>query len=299
MANRYFTDKYLARVEDKNTVLCAGLDPADYEMGRGEKGLGEGIWKKSWALSYLEAVAPYCAAVKPNIQYWQGVGDIKELHEVEDLASSLGLAIIEDRKLADIGSTNDAGMFFAAKGANAVTLAPYAGNIAEAAEMLEAREIGGIAMCLMSNPQYEREKRKWVPVSSEEARGFNPVHIHDVGGSQKFVEQYIYLADQIERSGLAGLVIGAPSEKNHLTEEELKNVRRYITNERLILVPGVGAQGGGVDAFWKDGLFGSDRLIVNVGRGLMFPQGSKTTPREQASVAKHFRDMLNEARKAA
>ena len=63
-------DKWWQTVEAKNSVLCAGLDPAHFDMGRGEKGLGEDADFNEWAHQYLEAVAPYAAALKPNIQYF-------------------------------------------------------------------------------------------------------------------------------------------------------------------------------------------------------------------------------------
>jgi len=77
-----FLEKWLEAVNKKNSVLCAGLDPAEFEMERGEKGLPEGIDKKEWSLRYIEAVAPYCAAIKPNIQYWKGGGDLKDLQDI-------------------------------------------------------------------------------------------------------------------------------------------------------------------------------------------------------------------------
>jgi len=70
-----FREKWLAAVDKKNSVLCAGLDLADFEMGRGVEGLPSGVKKRDWTLAYIEAVAPHSAALKPNFQYWKGEGD--------------------------------------------------------------------------------------------------------------------------------------------------------------------------------------------------------------------------------
>ena len=157
-----FKEKWLTAVEKKNSVLCAGMDPAEFHMGRGDEGLPESQpSKRHWALGYIEAVAPYCAAIKPNIQYWKGRGymqdeqDMCTLSEMCSLSHSLGMVVIEDSKLADIGPTNDAGMYYAAKKRmDAITYSPFAGNIKEAAEQAHKHNLGLISMCLMSNPEY-------------------------------------------------------------------------------------------------------------------------------------------------
>jgi hypothetical protein len=45
-----FREKWLEVVEKKNTVLCAGLDPAIFEMERAEKGLPDFRSKLSWSM---------------------------------------------------------------------------------------------------------------------------------------------------------------------------------------------------------------------------------------------------------
>jgi orotidine-5'-phosphate decarboxylase len=114
-------------LKKKNSVLCAGLDPAEHEMGRGNKGLSEGVDKTMWALNFVQAVASDCVAIKPNIQYWQDIDGMDGLRCINECATDLGLVVIEDKKLADIGSTNDAGIFYASERAHAVTYSPFAG----------------------------------------------------------------------------------------------------------------------------------------------------------------------------
>lgn len=286
-----FLEKWLESVDEKDSVLCAGLDPAEFAMGRGEKGLPEGASKLSWATKYIRAVAPYCAAVKPNFQYFKAIGDIEALHSISVTAQGLGMLVIDDSKLADIGSTNDAGMFYAAQRADAVTFSPFAGNMKEAAKQAKNRDIGIITMCLMSNPEYEREKNKLVSVKREESYNRPDLRMLE---NILYVKQYIQLAHDIKAFGIDGVVIGAPSEKNHITNEEIATVKRYVGDNMLVLLPGVGAQGGEASEIWK--YFDKDKVIVNVGRSLMFPNGSNSTPEEQAAKAKQYQEMLNELR---
>lgn len=293
-----FREKWLVAVEEKNSVLCAGLDPAEFKMGRGEEGLPKSVKdnqdKLAWGMRYLEAVAPYCAAVKANIQYWKAEGNMESLAILSEAAQEFGLEAIDDSKLADIGSTNDAGLYHAKqKGFDTVTVAPFAGNLKEAAEQAKKRDIGLISMCLMSNPEYERVKNEWVRIDSKEdyCNPFDAIEIEGV----PHVKKYIQLAHDAAQYGLDGIVIGAPSKKNHLKEKEIFVARAYSRDDTLVLLPGVGAQGGEAQAIWK--YFNPNNVIVNVGRAVMFPKGSGSSPKEQAEAAKHYRDMLNELRK--
>lgn len=284
-----FREKWLTAVEKKNSVLCAGLDPAEFEMGRGEKGLPEGASKLGWALRYVEAVAPHCAAIKYNIQYWKGEDDAKTLAQIGKLAHNLGMVVIDDSKLADIGETNDAGIFYAKKrGADAVTYSPFPGNIEEAAKQAKARDIGIISMCLMSNSEYEAEKNKLVRIPNQDVLVYDSESVFSFQG-EGYVRQYLKLALDSERFGIDAIVIGAPSKKNHIKEEEIAKVRNLVSENMLVLLPGVGAQGGEAQAIWK--YFGKDNVIVNVGRDLMFP---KEMSHEE--VARNYQNKLNSLR---
>jgi len=290
-----FRERWLAAVEDKNSVLCAGLDPAEFSMGRGKKGLPPGTNKRDWALRYVAAVAPYCAAVKPNFQFWKGAEDVATLMEVSLLADHLGLVVIDDSKLADIGDTNEAGIYFTARrGGHAVTIAPYAGNMAEAQIQGDNAGVGVITMCLMSNPDYAREKNKLVAVDeNDHYPSKDIVRVDD----RPFVRQFMVNANEARLHGLAGIVIGAPSEKNHLTDEELAKARHYSGDQMLVLLPGVGAQGGEAAKIWK--YYPSDGVIVNVGRGLMFPNGATSAEDDWKAKAQEYQKILNEKRNAA
>ncbi len=168
-----FREKWLEAVEKKNSVLCAGLDPAEFLMGRGEKGRPAGTDKLSWAFQYIEAIAPYCAALKPNIQYWKNAanlqmsskGGMQSLLEITFFAHNKGLVVIDDSKITGIGDTNEAGFFYAKqKEFDVVTFSPFAGNMQEAVQQTHARNLGLISMVLMSNPEYEDEKKKLVRI---------------------------------------------------------------------------------------------------------------------------------------
>jgi orotidine-5'-phosphate decarboxylase len=291
------TKTWLETVDKRNSILCAGMDPAEFAMGRTAKGEGllPGVNKRNWALNYLKAVAPYCAAVKPNLRYWGGVEDLATVREIVGTAKDLGLVVIQDSKEADIGSTNDSGIFYAAmRGADAITIAAFAGNMEEAAKQGRDRKIDVINMCLMSNPEYERVKNMWVDVSKDVA-SYDKEDVFEIGNIPH-VKHYQVLAHDAGKFGYAGIVVGAPSAKNHLKDFEIVGATRYFGRTELVLVPGIGAQGGEVPMLAKH--FNANHLICNVGRALMFPNCADSTPQDQANAAKQYQEMLNKLRAA-
>lgn len=295
-----FLETWLAAVDKKDSVFCVGIDPADFEMERGSKGLPKGTNKMDWTLKFVESVAPYAAAIKPNALYWkkpgsadeQIKGDLEILAEVSALAGSLGnLVVIEDCKYADIGDTNDAGIFYSSKRpVNAVTFSPFAGNMEEGVKQAHARGIGLIPMCLMSNPEYEQEKNKLVNITSKKD-AYDSEDTIDFR-NKLYTLQYVQLAHDAAEFGADAIVIGAPSEKNHITDYNISRARANAGANMLVLLPGVGHQGGEAGKIWK--YFSPDHVIVNVGRALMFPKES-----DHATTAKHYQKMLNDLRKPA
>ncbi|MBI4089537.1 MAG: orotidine 5'-phosphate decarboxylase [Candidatus Levybacteria bacterium] len=288
-------ESWFASVDKRNSILCAGIDPPEYIMGRSEKGSGlpAGINKRDWVLRYLGAVEPYIAAFKPNVRY---VEDNALLCELGMFAQDKGLVFIQDSKEADIGKTNDAGIFRAAlRGAHAVTLAPFAGNMKEAIEQGIDRNIGLITMGLMSSPDYAKIKNMWVDVSDDVAC-YETKDIKQIDGVPH-TRFYIKQTRDANRFGLAGIVLGAPSTANHITPEEIGRVKFYSGDLSLKLVPGIGTQGGEVTSLATS--FNPTELIANVGRALMFPTGTYSETDDWVGAAQTYRNMLNELRKRA
>ncbi len=287
-------DAWLESVERKNSILCAGIDPAEYLLGRSEKGTGlpAGTKKRDFVLRYLEAVEPFISAFKPNVRY---IEDDALLCELGMFAEDKKLVYIHDSKEADIGETNDAGIFRAAlRGAHAVTLAPFAGNMKEAAGQGKDRRISLITMGLMSSPDYAKVKNMWVDIS-DDVNAYDSDDIKEIDGVPH-TRFYIKQVRDANRFGLAGIVLGAPSTLNHIAPGEVERVKHY-GSLLFKLVPGIGAQGGEVSALAR--YFEAKELIANVSRALMFPAGAYSSKEDWISAAKTYRDMLNGLRVAA
>jgi orotidine 5'-phosphate decarboxylase subfamily 2 len=262
-AGNTFADKWHAAVARKDSILCAGLDPADYWQAA-ENTLPEKVDKLAWCLDFIDKVAPYAAAVKPNRNFIKDFSQ-SEVRSIVDRIHSHGMVAIDDSKLADIGNTNDSGFYHAdQEGYDAVTYAPFPGNIGEAAKQAHNRGLGLIPLVLMSNPEYKLMKNAQL-------------------GDKRLYE---HVASEIATHNIDGMVIGAPSPSNHITDSEVRRVRE-LAGERLVLMPGIGAQGG--DAKYILDVFG-DNVIANVGRAVLYAK-------DPAAEAKKYRDMLNGLRK--
>ncbi len=261
---KLFREKWLESVKRKNSILCVGLDPAEY--GQRADSIPHGISKLEWAIQFIGKVAPFAAAVKPNRNYIKDLSR-EDIQKINNLVHVLGMVSIDDSKLVDIGDTNDSGLYHAqAEGFDAVTYSPFPGNMQEAVNQARARGLGLIPLVLMSNKQFKRMKNMRI-------------------GNMRAFEYYAWQAAEYDADAI---VVGAPSPDNHITDEEVRAVKE-IVEDKLVLMPGVGAQGG--DAQYIINRFGKDNVIANVGRAI----AGRYNP---AKAAEKYQKMLNELRSA-
>lgn len=251
-----FRQQWLAAAKNKNSLLCVGIDPAEPAQRHAQQ-IPLGADKLTWSLEIIDAVAPFAAGIKLNRNYYKDISR-SAMQTLNARIHALGMVSIDDSKLADIGETNDAGIYHAKQeGFDAITYAPFPGNILQAAEQARKHELGLIPLILMSNPEYKLMKTAQIQ-------------------GEPF---YLYLARQSAKADVAGVVIGAPSQTNHITATEIAEVAALLP-EALALVPGIGAQGGELGPILK--LFGQ-RTIANVGRAIIFAK-------DPAAAAKSFRE---------
>ncbi|MFW7381100.1 MAG: orotidine 5'-phosphate decarboxylase / HUMPS family protein [Oligoflexus sp.] len=259
-----FIEKWREAVRVKNSCLCVGIDPA-HTGQRQEQSLASSIDKLEWTASIIEKVAPFAAAIKLNRNYYKDLSQA-DMQRLNRLIHQQQILSIDDSKLADIGETNDTGLYHAAEeGFDSVTYAPFPGNIGETAAFAKDRGIGLIMLVLMSNPEYELIKN----ASIQGMRAFE------------------YFARQAAKHQIEAVVVGAPSPKNHVMIDELQTILSILNPDQLVLVPGVGAQGGNLEPLVET--FG-DRAMINVGRSIIYhddPAGE--AQRLQAQINRYRR----------
>src|SRR3989344_1510290 len=178
---------------------------------------------------------------------------IEQTHEYA-AAFKLNIAFYEAR--GDKGNTNEGYVIslFDWLGFDAVTVNPYLGQ--EAVQpFLDRKDKGSIILCRTSNP----------------GAGELQDQLVDLAGRQ--VSLWEVIAERVSKiwnkNNNCMLVVGATY------PEEMKKIRE-ITGGMTFLVPGVGAQGGSVEAIVKAGLNSAGLgLIINSSRGIIFSADPK------------------------
>ncbi len=245
-----------ARTAQLGAPLCLGIDPHPDQLPEGLARDAGGI--ETFARGLIEAAAEHAVAIKINVAFFEAFGSPgwAALERVRRDVPTDVLCLL-DAKRGDIGSTAEryAAGLFGRLDADAVTLSPYLGE--DAIEpFLAHRDRLVYVLARTSNPSA-------VTIQALQTEG---------GTVHEAVARWV-----AERwpGGRVGLVVGAtaPNELRHL---------RNIVPGPAFLVPGVGAQGGDLDASvrWCHGA--SAPGLVSVSRAIA---GASTGP-DWASAAR-------------
>ena len=274
MAAMTFIDKLRARWQQADTLLCVGLDPDLAKFP--ERFIEDDDALFNFCRDIADATAEYACAFKPQIAYFAahngGEAALQRL-----IAHINGahpeVPVILDAKRGDIGSTAQqyAAEAFERFGADAVTLNPYMGKDS-AQPFLDYNDRGCVFLCHTSNPG---------------ARDFQEL---DVGGEPLYQRIARTIANDWNSDGNCALVVGATF------PEELKVIRGLV-GEMPLLIPGVGAQGGDVEAVMKNGKTadGSGPMI-NSSRGILYASRGEDYAEAAAIAARELRDAINRYR---
>jgi orotidine-5'-phosphate decarboxylase len=215
-------DRLRARIARLGAPLCLGIDPhpdaLPDELTRDVRGI------ETFARGLLEAAAEHAVAVKVNVAFFEAFGSpgwaaLERL--VGDLPDDHFLVL--DAKRGDIGSTSEryAASLFGLLAADAVTLSPYLG--VDTVEPFLA---------------YPGQVVYLVTRTSNPSGG----QLQDLSvGGAPLHERVASWAASTWTDGRVGLVVGAT------VPAELERLRR-IAPTLGFLVPGVGSQGGDLDA---------------------------------------------------
>jgi orotidine-5'-phosphate decarboxylase len=244
-----------------NSLLCVGLDPDPVKFPAHLQGKPEAIY--DFCTAIVDATADAVCCFKPQIAYFaaqRAEGQLEALiahiHEKHP-----GIPVILDAKRGDIGSTAEqyAREAFERYGADAVTVNPYMGHDSVEPYLAYGGK-GVILLCRTSNP------------------GGSDLQFLDVGGEKLYERVARLVADEWNSSGQCALVVGATF------PAEIARVRD-IVGDMPLLVPGIGAQGGDIEATLRAGktvdgaglMINSSRAILYAGKGEDFASAARKT----------------------
>jgi len=274
-----FAAKLRARWNTADSLVCVGLDPDPAKFPDAFVDDDDALF--SFCRDIVDATAEYACAFKPQIAYFAAHNDgeaaLQRLIAHID-ANHPDVPVILDAKRGDIGSTAEqyAVEAFDRFGADAVTLNPYMGRDS-AAPFLARNDRGCVFLCHTSNPG---------------ARDFQELPVPDGSGGSEPLYQRIArtIANEWNADGNCALVVGATF------PEELK-VIRGIVGDMPLLIPGVGAQGGDVEAVVKNGWTADGTgLMINSSRGILYASNGAGYAEAAANAARALRDEINRYR---
>ncbi len=262
-----FNEKLINAMKRNESLLCIGLDPDPELMPS-----GMGVLKFNKAI--IDATSDLVCAYKLNLAFYEALDD-----GIDDLKRTIkyipdNIPAIADAKRGDIGNTARAyaKAIFTNLGFDATTVNPYLG-FDSIEPFIEQWDKGIFILCRTSNPgaaDFQSLpfvlKRKQLPL---------------------FEIVALRAAQWNKQSNNIGLVMGATY------PEELKLIRQNHPN-MLLLIPGIGAQGGdlasavryGANARGQKAIFSSSRQIIYASRGRDFAEAAR-------QVASSLRDEIN------
>jgi len=248
-------------IKERTSYLCIGLDTDPLRIPEHLRSEPDPIFTFNKAI--IDATHDLCVAYKPNIAFYEALGPAgwhaleKTLEYIPDTHFT-----IADAKRGDIGNTSRmyARAFFSTLDFDAVTVAPYMG-IDSVSPFLEFED-------------------KWVGLlgltSNTGSSDFQM--IRDADG-QALYQRVLTTAQTWGTPDNLMFVIGA-------THPERIAEVRALAPESFFLVPGVGAQGGDLEAVIQHGRTADGGgLLINSSRGIIY--------------AGTDRDFAKDARKAA
>ena len=266
------------RWTDADTRVCVGLDPEPSKFPARFNDHPDAVF--AFCRDIVDATAPYVCAFKPQIAHFAALGaeDALERLIAHIHAAHPGIPVILDSKRGDIGSTarHYASEAFDRYAADAVTANPYLGR--DSVEpFLERSERGVVILCRTSNPG---------------AGDLQDLVVTGDDGAQRPLYQQVArtIARDWNGHGNCMLVVGAT------WPAQLREVRA-IVGDMPFLVPGVGAQGGDVQAVVENARTADGTgLVVSSSRAVLYATSGEDYAGAAATAARALRDEINRYR---
>lgn len=271
-----FLTKLDAVVTKNNSLLCVGLDPNTEMLPDHLKNEPQAYLTFNKAI--IDATADLVCAYKPNSAFYEahGAEGVEELKQTCDYIQTKypDIPIILDAKRGDIGSTNDQYSKFAFDylGADAITIQPYMGREA-VSPFLDRKEKGIIILLRTSNP------------------GSGELQDLSVNGNILYLHLLANIQKDWNTNGNCLVVVGATY------PEELAEIRKAAGDDMVFLVPGIGAQGGDVEATIKAGINSAGKgIIINSARDIIYASSGEDFAEAAKTRATQVRDEINQQR---
>jgi orotidine-5'-phosphate decarboxylase len=264
-----FGDRIAAAVDTKRSQLVVGLDPrpellpvelrGDVHHGRAAAADAVGRFCRG----LIDAVAPYVVGVKAQLAYFETLGadGVRAFEDVCDYARSANLVVIADAKRGDIGSTARAyaDAYLERREdmpppVDALTVSPYLGSDSIEPFLAACRRSGNGIFCLVKTSNAGSADLQDAALSDGRRLWHQVAELVDAWGQ-----------DLIGERGLSsvGAVVGA-------TYPRAVAEARKLMPQAILLLPGVGAQGGTPADVARAFTSGPASALVPVSRSVIY-----------------------------
>ena len=264
-------ERLRARLARLGAPLCLGIDPHPDALPDGLSRDVRGV--ETFARGLLEAAAEAAVAVKVNVAFFEALG-AAGWAALERLRSDVPTdhVLLLDGKRGDIGLTAErqAASLFGELAADGVTVSPYLGEDAIEPFLAYPDRLVYV-LARTSNPS---------------AGTFQDLRVEGTG--ERLHERVATWAAGRWPEPRVGLVVGATA------AEDLLALRRLLPGPAF-LVPGVGAQGGDVDAAVRSCHGALAPGLVNVTRGIAAASMGADWRQAAATAAQRWRGIMAEA----
>ncbi|HEX2533895.1 MAG TPA: orotidine-5'-phosphate decarboxylase [Chitinophagaceae bacterium] len=246
----------------KKTYLCVGLDTDLTKIPAHLQGQPDALFRFNKEI--IDATLEHCVAYKINTAFYEAYGT-RGWEAMEQTAAYIPATHfkIADAKRGDIGNTSSqyARAFFETLNFDAITVAPYMGSDS-VLPFLEYENKWTILLGLTSNP------------------GAQDFELQQFGGEYLYEKVLKTAAGWGTEENLM-FVIGA-------TQAEAFDRIRERTPRHFYLVPGVGAQGGSLQAISEKALLPDGGLLVNASRAVIYASRGEDFAREAGIIAHQY-----------
>jgi orotidine-5'-phosphate decarboxylase len=272
-----FHTRLRARERSADSLVCIGLDPVPAKLPDGFAPTADGV--ADFCIEIIRATQDIASCYKPNLPFYLSLGDegAAALRRVREAIPS-DIPVVLDCKVNDLGDTALAWaqVAFDYLEVDAIVTAPYMGE--DALVPYFAREGKGVIVLVKtSNPGSD-------DFQNLELADGTPLYLHVADRCRTW--QDAYPAD-------IGMVVGATY------PEQLAHVRQRCPDQ-VILLPGLGAQGGDVAASVRAGIDAQGgSLLCSASRSIMYASNGADFAEAAHAEARRMRDEINTHRHQA
>jgi len=256
------------QIQKKKSYLCIGLDSDLEKIPKHLLNHADPIFEFNKQI--IDATKEFCVAYKPNMAFYEALGP-KGWESLQKTINYIpkNIFTIADAKRGDIGNTSSlyAKAFFKQMNFDAITVAPYMGED--------------------SVKPFLEFKNKWVILlahtSNSGSADFQGVESKE---GRKLYEEVILKSQEWATPDQLMYVVGA-------TRADKIGEIRKLAPHYFLLVPGVGAQGGDLEAVSKFGMNQQCGLIVNSSRAIIYASSGENFAEAARGEASSVQQEMN------